>query len=188
MLKNDGPKLAYLDDPNPEKHEVRSVSWPVCDFKEDENGTPPYVDKNGRLNEAIYANVFIARHPMKCFNGRLFTPDGPITDEAILKREIADDFIEYVQFGVARRVNAVLELIKILVAEKPPAPLCDRIHVMNGTLFTDGYLNEEKEFCLNRMRVNYAPSANTPEIWLNFLSELLHDEDVPTLQEFMGYI
>ncbi|MBR4768425.1 MAG: DNA primase [Lachnospiraceae bacterium] len=169
-------------------NDLEEAVGPVFEFDEEESGTPPYVDKNGHLVEANYASIFIARHPMKCFNGRLFTLDGPITDEAILKRVIAADVIEYIQSGVARRVNAILELIKILCAEEPPAPQCDRIHVMNGTLFTDGYLSEEKEFCLNRMRINYDPCGRNPEIWMTFLIELLYEEDIPTLQEFMGYM
>lgn len=172
----------------PDKHQIRTVMNPVCESEEDEDGNPPYIDKNGHLNEAIYAGIFLTRHSIKCFNGRLFTPDGPISDESMLKREIADDIIEYVQSGVARRVNAILELIKMLSAEEPPKPLCDRIHVMNGTLFTDGHLKEGKEFCLNRMRVDYDPNAREPEVWLAFLKNLLYEEDIPTLQEFMGYM
>ena len=29
--------------------------------------------------------------------------------------------------------------------------------------------------------------APAPEIWQNFLDGLLHAEDIPTLQEFIGY-
>jgi putative DNA primase/helicase len=35
--------------------------------------------------------------------------------------------------------------------------------------------------------VAYNPQAPMPEIWLNFVGQLLHEEDILTLQEFMGY-
>lgn len=33
----------------------------------------------------------------------------------------------------------------------------------------------------------YNEGAAAPETWLSFLGELLYPEDIPTLQEFMGY-
>ena len=38
-----------------------------------------------------------------------------------------------------------------------------------------------------RLTVTYNPDAPTPKKWLQFLSELLQPEDIPTLQEFLGY-
>lgn len=37
------------------------------------------------------------------------------------------------------------------------------------------------------MPVNYERKEAKPEKWLKFLSELLAEEDIPTLQEYMGY-
>ena len=64
---------------------------------------------------------------------------------------------------------------------------CDRIHVANSTLFTDGRFTPEKAYCNNRLTVSYRPDAPPPEKWLRFLAELLHPEDIPTLQEYLGY-
>ena len=44
-----------------------------------------------------------------------------------------------------------------------------------------------KSYCNNRLTVAYNPDAPTPKKWLQFLSELLQPEDIPTLQEFLGY-
>ena len=33
----------------------------------------------------------------------------------------------------------------------------------------------------------HLPNAPTPKKWLQFLPELLQAEDIPTLQEFLGY-
>ena len=60
----------------------------------------------------------------------------------------------------------------------------DRIHVGNGTLYLDGSFSEEKTFCRNRLPVRYNPNAGKPGQWKAFLSQLLQEEDVLTLQEF----
>ncbi len=75
-----------------------------------------------------------------------------------------------------------------LQAYSPPLPIeTDRIHVANGTYFMDGSFTADKSYCNNRLTVAYNPDAPTPKRWLQFLSELLQPEDIPTLQEFLGY-
>ena len=39
----------------------------------------------------------------------------------------------------------------------------------------------------NRLLVSYRADAPAPEHWLRFLSELLEPEDIPALQEYLGY-
>lgn len=51
----------------------------------------------------------------------------------------------------------------------------------------NGDFTENKEFCLNRLPVNYEMKETKPERWMKFLSELLEEDDIPTLQEYMGY-
>ena len=35
--------------------------------------------------------------------------------------------------------------------------------------------------------MSHQPSAPRPETWLHFLSNLLYEDDIPTLQEYIGY-
>ena len=75
-----------------------------------------------------------------------------------------------------------------LMAYSPPLPIeTDRIHVANGTYHLNGSFTEDKAWCNNRLKVRYEPNAPKPERWLGFLSELLEPEDIPTLQEYLGY-
>jgi putative DNA primase/helicase len=53
---------------------------------------------------------------------------------------------------------------------------------LNGT-FTEG----RPAIVRSRLPVGYNPDAPAPVIWLNFLDGLLYAEDIPTLQEFIGY-
>ncbi len=40
---------------------------------------------------------------------------------------------------------------------------------------------------MNRLPVRYVLDAPKPEKWLAFLNDLIYPEDIPALQEFMGY-
>jgi len=73
-----------------------------------------------------------------------------------------------------------------LVEDFPPET--DRIHLANGTLMLDGTFTEGRpEIVRCRLPVAYNPDALTPTRWLAFLDGLLYPEDIPTLQEFIGY-
>ena len=89
--------------------------------------------------------------------------------------------------GVAKAVSNLLASLK-LMAYSPPLPVeTDRIHVANGTYLLNGTFTEDKTYCNNRLKVAYNPNAPQPKRWLHFLSDLLVPEDIPTLQEYLGY-
>ena len=89
--------------------------------------------------------------------------------------------------NLSKTVANLLASIK-LQAYSPPLPIeTDRIHVANGTFFTDGSFSADKSYCNNRLTVTYNPDTPTPKKWLQFLSELLQEDDIPALQEFLGY-
>ena len=139
------------------------------------------------VNEVKFCEEFLKTHPMKSVNGTFFTVEGRVTDEDALRREIYEELKPFFQTGLTKRVANLLEALR-LEAYAPDLPIQrDRIHVANGTLFLDGRFLAEREFCRNRLPVAYNEGAAAPETWLRFLSELLYPEDIPTLQEFMGY-
>lgn len=139
------------------------------------------------VNEVKFCEEFLREHPMKSVNGTFFTVEGRVTDEDKLRREIYEMLKPHFSTGLGKRVNNLLEALR-LEAYAPDLPIQrDRIHVANGTLLLDGTFSSEREFCRNRLPVAYKPDAPAPETWLRFLGELLHPEDIPTLQEFMGY-
>ena len=129
-------------------------------------GTEPeplaWLDKRGRVIEPLFADYFLARHPMRCFHNKLFTVDGMIGDEAILKKEIFALIRDYVKSGVARKTEQLLQAVKLSCAAEPPEIQTDRIHVANGTYFLDDRFTPDKEYCINRLPVAYAPEAAKP--------------------------
>ena len=139
------------------------------------------------INETLFCEEFLAQHPMVSVNDTFFTKNGRITDENALKKEIYDRIKPYVTGGIARKITGILDVLRV-ECYCPGLPLYqDRIHVANGTLFLDGRFSEHKDFCRNRLPVAYHINAPQPVKWLHFLSQLLEPEDIPTLQEFMGY-
>ena len=110
-----------------------------------------------------------------------------IEDEGQIGNLILEEISGVLTANLSKTVANLLASIK-LQAYSPPLPIeTDRIHVANGTYFMDGSFTADKSYCNNRLTVAYNPVAPTPKKWLQFLSELLQPEDIPTLQEFLGY-
>lgn len=94
----------------------------------------------------------------------------------------------YASTSVPKKISNIIELLKITAHIDDFPPQTDRIHVANGTLFLDGsYSASNDEIVRSRFPVAYNPSAPSPEVWLRFLSSLLYEDDIPTLQEYIGY-
>ena len=140
-----------------------------------------------KINEILFCESFRKEHPMICVNGKFFTVDGAIEDDQELAREIFDAIKFFVTEKVSATVKSLMEVLKLMCYSAPLPLQTDRIHVANGTYFLDGRYSYKKEFCLNRLKVAYNEDAPRPERFLAFLEELLYPEDIPTLQEFMGY-
>ena len=143
---------------------------------------------NGRkINEVMFCDAFLNRHPMRCVNGILYDMEGQL-NEAALRNELYEAVSPYLSSNVAKCIGNLMEAIRISSFTEVLPIQTDRIHLNNGTYYIqDRRFSEEKEFCLNRLPVRYNPEAPPPVRWLAFLEELLWPEDIPTLQEFMGY-
>ena len=140
-----------------------------------------------KVNEILFCQEFLEEHPMVCVKGTFFTVDKRIADERELKKLIYDKLKGTVSSGVAKKVDNILEVLRSEAYLEDLPVQTDRIHVANGTLFLDGTFTEEKEYCRNRLPVTYAAETPEPTRWFQYLHELLHDEDIPTVQEYMGY-
>ncbi len=139
-----------------------------------------------KVNEVLFCEDYLQKHPMKCIGGSLFTTEGRISDEESVRKEIYEMLRPYLSSGLAKRASGLLEMVK-LEAYAPNLPIQeDRIHVANSTLFLNGKFDEHMDFCRNRLPVKFNPNAPQPVTWLRFLTELLEDEDIKTLQEYLG--
>ena len=143
--------------------------------------------KNKTINEIEFCNEFLAKYPMKCIHGRLYTIDGAIEDEDEIRNRILDEIRNCITANIPKIVTNLLSGIK-LQAYSPPIPIdVNCVHVANGTYCLDGHFSTNKVYCNNRLNVRLNMSASLPKRWLSFLSELIEAEDIPTLQEYLGY-
>ena len=89
------------------------------------------------INEVLFGQQFLEKHPMKCVRGRLFTVDGLIEDEGQIGNLILEEISGVLTSGLSKVVTNMLASIK-LQAYSPPLPIeTDRIHVSNGTYFME---------------------------------------------------
>ena len=151
-----------------------------------QSGFPDWLTEDYKVLEPAFCRTFLQEHPMRCIRGRFYTVDGLVADESVLKKEIYDQISPWLETKIARKVDELLNALRMAAYSEPIALECDRIHVANGTLFVDGRFSPEKTYCNNRLTVSYRPDAPPPEKWLRFLAELLYPEDIPTLQEYLA--
>lgn len=140
------------------------------------------------INEALFCDEFLSSRKIIFANGAFFTPDGRVTDDLPLRGEIYEELKCCAVNNIPRKITNILEVMKLAAHVEDFAPEADRIHLANGTLALDGSFTEGRpNIVRSRLPVAYRPDAPAPVRWLSFLDGLLYTEDIPTLQEFIGY-
>ena len=140
------------------------------------------------INEALFCDEFLSSRKIIFANGAFFTPDGRVTDDLPLRGEIYEELKCCAVNNIPRKITNILEVMKLAAHVEDFAPEADRIHLANGTLKLDGSFTEGRpDIVRSRLPVAYRPDAPAPALWLSFLDGLLYAEDIPTLQEFIGY-
>lgn len=139
-----------------------------------------------QINEILFCKAFLEEIPLRCINGSFFGLDGLKSDSEV-EKEIYEKLKTVLSKNVSKKVKQLIEVLRMEAYAEELQAQTDRIHVKNGTYYLDGTFKSEKEFCINRLPVEYNPEVAEPVNWLRFVSELLEEEDIPTLQEYMGY-
>lgn len=97
-----------------------------------------------------------------------------------------------VWFGLPKKVSNIIDSLRHYCYSEPLPPDLNYIHLNNGKLDLNGNFYPNKEFCLNRLNIDYDPTiwqgAYYSERFLQFLYELLYPEDIAALQEYLGYL
>ena len=140
------------------------------------------------INEALFCDEFLSSRKIIFANGAFFMPDGRVTDDLPLRGEIYEELKCCAVNNIPRKITNILEVMKLAAHIGDFVPEADRIHLANGTLALDGSFTEGRpDIVRSRLPVAYRPDAPAPVRWLSFLDGLLYTEDIPTLQEFIGY-
>ena len=150
---------------------------------------PAWLNDKGIVNEVRFCQELVEKTPLICVKGKFYGLDGHISDD-IISRDISIKLTEFVTSNISRKVKNLLEALKLHCHSAPPEMNPYQIHLLNGIINIDGQFSPEKQFCVNRLQVNYDPTLTDPpkpERFLQFINELLYPEDIPTFQEYLGY-
>lgn len=139
------------------------------------------------IDDGIFVNSFKRDRELVCINGMFYDEDGYVESNG-LKSDIQTMIKPYVATSLSTKVNALFDSLKNECFFQPPAPRFDVVNLNNMALKVDetGIYEVTTGFTLNRLSVNYDESAKCPR-WNKFVRELFEEEDVLTLQEFIGY-
>ena len=147
---------------------------------------PEWVDAKGKINEVLFCDEFVKEHPMKFVDNRFTDIYGTVPNERI-KKLISDMLSPYVFAGLSRRIGGIFDYLKLYCYAESLPNCSDEIHVQNGVLKISGRFIERMDICANRLNVRYNNKADEPRVFLKFIHDLLEDEDILTLQEYLGY-
>ena len=153
---------------------------------EQKSDAPEWLGKKGIINEVLFCKEFTELYPIKYIDGKFITIDGEISLDKVSSL-VGDMLIPYVFTNLARKVKSLTDALKLYCHTDKLLTCSDEIHVQNGILKTSGRFIPEKRFCVNRLNVRYKPNQSEPTIFLQFLRDMLDDEDILTLQEYLGY-
>lgn len=172
----------------PVKHEIIHRKGKTMMNENSKTKHSPLWYEGNRVNETLFCTEFLRENRLLYSDGAFFTPDGIMGDETELRMRIYEVIRGIISRNVARTVTSLTEVMKLEAQAPDFVPDPGRIHTANGTLTVDGVFTPGKcEIVRSRFPVRYNPDAPEPAVWLRFLSDLLHEDDIPTLQEFMGY-
>jgi len=153
--------------------------------------SPQWLMPRGAMDETEFCRQFYMKHYLIYQSGAFFSPEGRLSEEQV-KTMIFRELRGHVKSGIGTKVENCLGALKYEAAQNTLRDSLEEtlftIHAANGEYrLLEDRLSPVKQLTRFRLPVNYNPEAPAPEKWLHFLSQLLYEEDIPTLQEFMGY-
>lgn len=143
--------------------------------------------KGRYLDESLFCQEFLRMVPLVFADGEFFGEDGRVPEDRV--RQLVYEFLElYVSTGLSQKTNSLVEVLKMKTRKEELLPSESLVECANGrvNVFT-GEFTEAKRCCRHRLPVNYNPNAPEPKRWKSFLQDLLEEEDILTLQEYLGY-
>ena len=151
---------------------------------------PTWLLPRRQVDEVEFCRVFCMEHYLARLNGQFFSLEGRVSDEEVLRRQIYEELRCWIQSGVGYKVDSILSTLRLEAPlyriDEEEEETC--LFLANGQYnLCQDHFSPLKNLCRFRLPVSYNPEAPKPERWLKFLSELLYEEDIPTLQEYMGY-
>ena len=151
---------------------------------EDKRGTP-------QINYKRFVDVFAKINNIVYCNGVFYNPDGAVSGQSI-RRDIANSLGEAGWSGrIDTPTDSIYKSLKDMYTVDE-LPINDRvIPLANGDLhICKGeweFRLGEKKHSPYRLSVNYVPAERPMPLFNKWLTDVFDLEDIPTVQEIMGY-
>ena len=151
---------------------------------EDKNGNP-------QLNYKRFVDVFAKINNCVYCNGVFYNPDGAITNQSI-RRDIANSLGDAGWMGkIDTPTNSIFTTLKDMYSVDE-LPINERvIPLANGDLHLGKgewvFRLGEKKHTPYRLNVNYVPTEKPTPLFDKWLNDVFAPEDIPTVQDIMGY-
>ena len=153
-----------------------------------------FEDKNGtlQLNYKRFVDVFAKINNCVYCNGVFYNPDGAISNQ-VIRRDIANSLGDAGWMGkIDTPTNSIFTTLKDMYTVDE-LPVNDRvIPLANGDLHIGRgewvFRLGEKKHSPYRLNVNYVPIEKPTPLFNKWLNDVFAPEDIPTVQEIMGYM
>ena len=162
-----------LDSSNEDDLKVDWISF-------DETGT-------ANINDKKFAEWYVKRNELYCINDRFYTRYGQISDNEF-RNNIHNIIGGIITTRLSAKVESLLASVKNEAFTKLDAP--DKYKVQFDNISFDvrhGKLEEcDTFFTLHQIPHNYDAKADCPK-FKRFINNLFYEEDIPVIQEYLGY-
>ena len=162
-----------LDSSNEDDLKVDWISF-------DETGTV-------NINDKKFAEWYVKRNELYCINDRFYTRYGQISDNEF-RSNIHNIIGGIITTHLSAKVESLLASVKNEAFTKLDAP--DKYKVQFDNISFDvrhGKLEEcDTFFTLHQIPHNYDAKADCPK-FKRFINNLFYEEDIPVIQEYLGY-
>lgn len=121
-------------------------------------------------------------------NGIFRDENGEISDMEV-KSIIQEIIAPFIKVKLDSKVNNLLNVLKNFTQFTPAKPMWDVINFENVSLkiSANNITEIEKPFTFNKLKnIYYKPQDKCP-MWVKYIEDLLNKEDIPLLQEYLGY-
>lgn len=159
-------------------------------------GQPTWLDLNDKgqfiIAEQLLVRAFIDYYGIRHISGAFYDQHGYIDDSKI-KHRLYTCIEPFAERGLARLMNGLMESVKAQAHCELGKPDESKVFIADGQVLrfdlkTGAYTCEADAFTptINRLNVVYDSGADCPT-FKAYLQDLFYEDDIPTLQEYMGY-
>ena len=150
-------------------------------------------DKQGRpqLNYKLFVDTFARKNNLVFCNGVFYNPNGEVVPQ-LIRKDIANSLGDAGWMGkIDSPTNSIFTTLKDMYAVEE-LPVNEKvIPLANGDLHLNKdqwvFRHGEKKHCPYRLNVDYLPTDKPTPLFDKWLNDVFHPEDIPTVQEIMGY-